>query len=200
MEPMSNGKLGFDNVRVAALLVLAISAPLSQEHGCSIPPSIFSYAVTYLGRISHALSDIMHQDGLLNYLSQCSRSSGPYDIEFDFTARELSGSIAMPLPQRRDGTSDILSSTVKEPREVGTSLVEYRLEVHDEVTKSMNVLLGKVKDIWPFVQSGFTNEVLRTLRFYTSTIVYYPYLLHNLISPLFPLKLKKEETEHNSPL
>ncbi|XP_062002524.1 protein SIEL [Rosa rugosa] len=164
MEPVSNGKLGFDNVRVGALLVLAISAPLSQERDCSIPPSIFSYAVTYLGRISHALSDIIHQDGLLNYLSQCSRSSGPYDMEFDFSARELPGSIAMPLPQKRGGTSEILSPTVKKPREAGNSLVEYSLDVQDEVTKSMNVVLEKVKDIWPFVQAGFMTEGLRTLR------------------------------------
>ncbi|XP_004305102.1 PREDICTED: uncharacterized protein LOC101305200 [Fragaria vesca subsp. vesca] len=162
MEPVSNGKLGFDNVRVVALLVLAISAPLSQERNCSIPASIFSYAVTYLGRISHALSDIIHQDGLLNYLSQCSRSPGPYDIEFDFRLRGLPGSIAMPLPQKQGGTSEILSPTVKEPREAGTALVEHSLDV--QVTKSINVVLEKVKDIWPFVQAGYTTEGLRTLR------------------------------------
>ncbi|ONI03827.1 hypothetical protein PRUPE_6G285000 [Prunus persica] len=179
MEPMSNGKLGFDSVRVAALLVLAISAPLSHERDCNIPPTIFSYAVTYLGRISQALSDLMNQNSLLDYLSQCSRSSGPYAIEFNFkvgepclpnanvptyTSNEIIGSIAMPLPQKTGGTSEILSPTIKKPREAGTSLVEYQLDVHDEVTKSMNVILAKVKDIWPLVLSGFTNEVLRTLR------------------------------------
>ncbi|VVA14332.1 PREDICTED: integrator complex subunit 4 [Prunus dulcis] len=179
MEPMSNGKLGFDSVRVAALLVLAISAPLSHERDCNIPPTIFSYAVTYLGRISQALSDLMNQNSLLDYLSQCSRSSGPYAIEFNFkvgepclpnanvptyTSNEIIGSIAMPLPQKTGGTSEILSPTIKKPREAGTLLVEYQLDVHDEVTKSMNVILAKVKDIWPFVLSGFTNEVLRTLR------------------------------------
>ncbi|XP_050381855.1 protein SIEL [Argentina anserina] len=166
MEPVANGKLGFDNVRVAALLVLAISAPLSQERDCRIPPSIFSYAVTYLGRISSALSDVIHQDGLLNYLSHCSRSSGPYDIKFDFRERELPGSVAMPLPPERGGISEIFSPTVKESREAGTSLVKYSLDVHDVETKLINVVLEKVKDIWPFVQAGYTTEALRTLRNY----------------------------------
>ncbi|KAM1016932.1 hypothetical protein COP2_047774 [Malus domestica] len=61
-------------------------------------------------------------------------------------------------------TSETVSPIIKDPREVGTSLVEYQLEVHDEMTKSVNVVLANAKDIWPIVQSGFANEVQKTLR------------------------------------
>ncbi|KAI8557154.1 hypothetical protein RHMOL_Rhmol05G0313200 [Rhododendron molle] len=75
IEPCCDGKLVFDAGRVAALLVLAISAPLSNEkHMFSIPPRIFHHAVEVLGRISHALSDVMDQDTLLAYLYHCSIS------------------------------------------------------------------------------------------------------------------------------
>ncbi|RVW63798.1 Protein SIEL [Vitis vinifera] len=58
------------------MLVLAISAPLSEaQKVCSIPSRIFSYAVTLLGRISHALKDVMNQNTLLAYLSHCSKST-----------------------------------------------------------------------------------------------------------------------------
>ncbi|KAF7143436.1 hypothetical protein RHSIM_Rhsim05G0204900 [Rhododendron simsii] len=51
MEPCCDGKLVFDAGRVAALLVLGISAPLSNEkHTFSIPPRIFYYAVELLAR------------------------------------------------------------------------------------------------------------------------------------------------------
>ncbi|KAI8556393.1 hypothetical protein RHMOL_Rhmol05G0249400 [Rhododendron molle] len=47
IEPCCDDKLVFYGGRVAALLVLAISAPLSHEqHTFSIPPRIFCYAVT----------------------------------------------------------------------------------------------------------------------------------------------------------
>ncbi|KAM7526542.1 hypothetical protein LguiA_016444 [Lonicera macranthoides] len=75
IEPSSEGKLGFDSAKSAALLMLAISAPLSHEqYICSIPPKIFSYAVILLGRISHGLADVMDKNTLLDYLSRCSRS------------------------------------------------------------------------------------------------------------------------------
>ncbi|XP_028111999.1 LOW QUALITY PROTEIN: protein SIEL-like [Camellia sinensis] len=89
IEPSFGGKLGFDSRRVAALLVLAISAPLSNEQRtCSTPQRIFSYAVTLLGRISHALSDVMDQNTLLAYLSHCSSSIVISAAEFDFKKKE----------------------------------------------------------------------------------------------------------------
>ncbi|KAG5550678.1 hypothetical protein RHGRI_015584 [Rhododendron griersonianum] len=89
MEPCCDGKLVFDAGRVTALLVLGISAPLSNEkHTFSIPPRIFHYAVELLGRISHALSDVMDQDTLLAYLYHCSGSRVMSSGEFDFKRKE----------------------------------------------------------------------------------------------------------------
>uniref|UniRef100_M1CGK4 Binding protein n=1 Tax=Solanum tuberosum TaxID=4113 RepID=M1CGK4_SOLTU len=74
IEPSSGGKLGYDNVRKASYLVLATSAPVSmKQQTCSIPPRMFSYAVTLLGRISRSFADIVDQRTLLAYLSCCSR-------------------------------------------------------------------------------------------------------------------------------
>ncbi|XWS55469.1 hypothetical protein CRYUN_Cryun09bG0002800 [Craigia yunnanensis] len=141
VEPAFGGKLGFDSTRVAAFLVLAISAPLSYEkdvHG--VPPRIFSYAVTWLGRISYALSDVMNQETLLAYLSECSRSS---TISLtDFMIKE-----ALP--------------TVKG---MSTTHAEYELGEHDELRKSVNLIFRKVKDLWSLVQLGCTNEALKAIR------------------------------------
>lgn len=165
---------------MAALLVLAISAPLShKQHACSIPPIIFSYAVTLLGRISAALTDVMSQDALLSYLSQCSRLTRFSATEFNFreaerglpiidipnsTSNEINDTVGTPLQQEEHGTSKLQCWTMTEKMEVAAPLVRYQLEVHHEVMKAMNLILSKVKDIWPLIPSGFTNEVLRTLR------------------------------------
>jgi integrator complex subunit 4 len=180
VEPASEGKLGFDSARVAALLVLAISAPLShKQHACSIPPRIFSYAVTLLGRISAALTDVMSQDALLTYLTQCSRSTRLSATEFNFretepglpvidipnsTSNEISDTDGTPLQLEEHGTSKLQSWTMTQTMEVAAPLVGFQLEVHHEVMKAMNLILSKVKDIWPLILSGFTKEVLRTLR------------------------------------
>lgn len=179
IEPPSEGKLVFDSIRVVALLVLAISAPLSHKSNCNIPPTMFSYAVTFLGRISYALRDIMSQNSLLDYLTQCSRSTGFSAIEFredqpclylsegnlpHNSTNDTSGSFATILQEKRDGNSDIQSSISEGSSKVATSLVKYQLEVHDEVVESMNAILAKVKDIWRLVQSGYIYEVLKNLR------------------------------------
>ncbi|XP_059462370.1 protein SIEL isoform X2 [Corylus avellana] len=180
VEPASEGKLGFDSARVAALLVVAISAPLShKQHACSIPPRIFSYAVTLLGRISAALTDVMSQDALLTYLTQCSRSTRFSTTELNFremepdlpvidipnsTSNEISDNVGTPLQLEEHGTSKLQSWTMTETMEVAAPLVGFQLGVHQEEMKAMNLILSKVKDIWPLILSGFTKEVLRTLR------------------------------------
>lgn len=182
IDQASEGKLGFDSARVATLLVLAISAPLSHgEHVCSIPPRIFSYAVTLLGRISHALTDIMDQNALLAYLSLCSISTTFSARELNIrrgepclpvanieipndTSNEINGSTRTSLQQEKDGASKLQSWTMREPLELAAPLGGFQVEVHDEVMKPINLILAKVKDIWPSIHSGFTNEVLRTLR------------------------------------
>lgn len=167
---------------MAALLVLAISAPLSHgEHVCSIPPRIFSYAVTLLGRISRALTDIMDQNALLDYLSQCSISTTFSTTESNirrgepclpvanieipnYSSNEINGCTRTSLQHEKDGASELQSWTMREPLELAAPLGGFQVEVHDEVMKPINLILAKVKDIWSSIHSGFTNEVLRTLR------------------------------------
>ncbi|KAL5550721.1 hypothetical protein UlMin_000897 [Ulmus minor] len=174
IEPNSDGKLGFDGTRVAAFLVLAISVPPTNKHRRKIPPTVFSYAVTLLGRISRALRDVMSQSVLLAYLSQSSRSTTLSAIQEvpclplaegvapQYTNDEIVGSVAMPLQQEIDRTSQIQLLAMKEPREAKTS--SYQQDGHDEVIKSVEAIFAKVKEMWILVQSGHIYEVMRTLR------------------------------------
>ncbi|KAL5740300.1 hypothetical protein ACOSQ2_029480 [Xanthoceras sorbifolium] len=180
IEPDCNGKLGFDSASVAAFLVLAISIPLSCDQiiHC-ISPRIFSYAVTLLGRISRALSEFMNQDSLLAYLSQCSRLSSFSSTEFkgedqslhqvksdnpDHSSTEISSAVKIPVQEIGDEASETQSWMCK-LRELVTAEGRCHLEVDDEIIKSMNLVLIKVKNVWSLVQSGYTKEVLKILRF-----------------------------------
>ncbi|GLT73769.1 hypothetical protein SLA2020_456050 [Shorea laevis] len=157
IEPVFGGKLSLDSPRVAAFLVLAISAPLSQEKIANcIPPSIFSYAATLLGRISHALSDVMNKDTLLVYLSKCSQSS-----DFSLTDFEREG---LSLPALKLLTL----------REWSTSHAVCQQRELDELKEFVNIIFGKVNDLWLLVQSGFTTEALKTLRACREEVATFP--------------------------
>lgn len=175
MEPSFEGKLGFDSTRVAAFLVLAISAPFSYEKNVHIvPPRIFSYAVTWLGRISYALSDVMNQETLLAYLSECSRSS---TISLaDFNIKEalptVKGNIRTHLCSRLVVLSicpyskNLESDNHPKLLSLGMSAThaEYEMGEHDELRKSINLIFRNVKDSWSLVQLGCTNEALKAMR------------------------------------
>eukprot|EP00257_Ricinus_communis_P027044 XP_025014458.1 protein SIEL isoform X4 [Ricinus communis] len=138
IEPVSNGNMSLDSARVAAFLVLAISAPFSHDqNGQSIPPRYFSYAVTLLGRISFALRDILDQSTLLAYISRCSRA--PISSGMEVEGEESS------LP-------------------VGTSNIECQLKEHDQFRKFMDLIFAKVKDVWVLVHSSCISAALKTLR------------------------------------
>ncbi|KAJ0088067.1 hypothetical protein Patl1_31451 [Pistacia atlantica] len=174
MEPDSDGKLGFDGARVAAFLVLAISVPLSSEQNVhSIQPRIFSYAVTLLGRISCALSDVMDQHSLLAYFSQCSRLSSFSDSEYkgeesslhEMKSNSINGtSTEISVQEIGDEVSKTWSWIQCNLKDVATSQARCQLQEEDDINNSMNIVLAKVKNIWPLVQSGYTKEVLETLR------------------------------------
>ncbi|EXB99396.1 hypothetical protein L484_016372 [Morus notabilis] len=180
IEPTCEGKLDFDNVRVGALIVLAISTQSSGELSCDISPTIFSYAVTMLGRIADALSDVMSQSALLAFLSKCSQSARLSALDFtesehlfaltkvgnfrDYSNNNVTDTLAMFLPRKIFGASEIQFSGITHPRQYPTLHLDYKLEAHDEVIKSLNAILARVKDIWPLVLTGNLYEVLRILR------------------------------------
>ncbi|XP_022767812.1 protein SIEL isoform X2 [Durio zibethinus] len=177
LEPAFGGKLGFDSTRVAAFLVLAISAPLSNESDvCGVPSRIFSYAVTWLGRISYALSDVMNRETLLAYLSKCSRSSTISLADFKIKealptvkgdmpshlCSEVGSPVSMPLWQKGVETFDHHHQKLFLGKS-GTHL-EYGLRECDELRQSVNLVFRKVKDLWSLVQLGCTNEALKAIR------------------------------------
>ncbi|KAJ8434476.1 hypothetical protein Cgig2_012110 [Carnegiea gigantea] len=70
IEPSGEWKLDGSNTRVAGLLILAISTSLKHEkYSHRISPTMFQYATAFLGRISHALGDVLDRQSLLAYLS-----------------------------------------------------------------------------------------------------------------------------------
>lgn len=178
VEAAFEGNSEFNSGRIAALLILCISASFSHGNVGIIPPVLFSYAVTLLGRIHSAFIDVMDRDALLAYLSDKSRS-----VEFSAT-NVNHGVEEQPSPlvksdspyyasnkvinsvetsHEKDADSEFQSHFVGEPKDVVNSQVG-KQPVYDEVVKFANHLLVQVPDIWPLVQSGFTNEVLRILR------------------------------------
>ncbi|KAH9718515.1 protein SIEL [Citrus sinensis] len=180
IEPDSDDKLGFDNARVAAFLVLAISVPLSCEQNVrSIPPQIFSYAVTLLGRISYALSDVMNQHSLMAYLSLCSRLSNFSEANFKGEdtplheaksddpncTTEVSIGADIHMQKSSDEASKSRSWIHGKLKETATSRCQ--LEEEDEIWKALNIVLAKVRNVWSLVQSGFSKEALRILSYAT---------------------------------
>ncbi|KAI5561418.1 hypothetical protein POPTR_016G127500v4 [Populus trichocarpa] len=178
IEPVLEGKLVLDSARVAAFLVLAISAPLSQnQNGQNIPPRLFSYAVTLLGRISSALREVVDQDTLLAYLSRCSRSSTrgteveessllPVvdDAVLTHSRKDVNNPVGVPMLQTGNETSKVQPVISCELEDLATSIVECQADELDEVMKSVNLILARVRDAWLLVQSRCTNVAVRALR------------------------------------
>lgn len=141
------------------MLVLAISAPVSFERQiCSIPPQIFSFAVTLLGRLSCGLVDIMDQNTLLAYLSHCSRftvasSSENFEGELDFHLNNY-----IHLCKKSDEISPLF------PETMDLKKVTTPLQSHVKATSCMEIVFQKVVDMWPLIQLGCMNEVVRTVR------------------------------------
>ncbi|XP_031396936.1 protein SIEL isoform X1 [Punica granatum] len=149
IEPSSDGKFGFDSARVAAFLVLSISAPLCNRKSHSKnPAAVFSYAVTILGRISCALADEVDQSTLMAYLSHCSKCSTNSVADYKEMGSEISDIYAQKL----------------ERGNLPSTLAKLQHETDDQLLKSMNIILAKIKDIWSLVKLGFLHEGLRTLR------------------------------------
>ncbi|CAJ1808650.1 unnamed protein product [Sphenostylis stenocarpa] len=164
VETALEGNVEFDSARIAALLILSISAPLLDADVGRIPPVMFSYAVTFLGRIYNAFSDIMDRDALLACLCEKSRST-------EYSASNINlGEGEQQLPLFEGDAPNVATNEVidlhitREPKELANHQIEQQQSVHDDVINFANYILAKPPDMWPSIQSGHTNEVLRSLR------------------------------------
>ncbi|XP_045798541.1 protein SIEL-like [Trifolium pratense] len=168
VEAAFEGNDEFKSARIAALLIISISAPLFNEYLGVIPPVLFSYAVTLLDRIYYAFSDIMDKDALLAYL--CEKSRPP-----SYSAPNIShGEGEQQLPLIEGDTpncasngiidSEVGSQIMKEQKELPSYQVEQHQSEYSEVTKFVNFILAKCPDMWQTIETGLTNEVLRSLR------------------------------------
>eukprot|EP00256_Glycine_max_P036553 XP_006583678.1 protein SIEL isoform X3 [Glycine max] len=168
VETALEGNVEFNSARIAALLILSISAALLNADVGRIPPVMFSYAVTFLGRIYNAFSDIMDRDALLACLCEKSRST-------EYSATNINpgeGEQQFPLFEGdapNFASNEVIGSKIdshitREQKEVANDQVEQQQSVYNEVTNLINYILAKLPDMWPRIQSGHTNEVLRSLR------------------------------------
>ncbi|KAM0051739.1 putative armadillo-like helical protein [Helianthus debilis subsp. tardiflorus] len=143
MEPSTASNWDFNSSKTAAMLTLAISAPLShekQQHSNIIPSTIFSYAVTMLGRISNGLTEVMDQATLLSYLSHCSASTGPHPVEVE-------------------------DDLTMENCPISVSHAADPLQPHDEEYKVVKLVLSNIAEVWqPMFKLGCTSELLAALR------------------------------------
>ncbi|XLU54139.1 hypothetical protein S245_048787, partial [Arachis hypogaea] len=175
------GNREFNSARMAALLVLSISAPFLNADVGPIPPVIFSFAATFLSRICCAFSDVMNRDTLLEYLIQ--KSSSMVQPEVNISNGEGQNPLAKDDVQNVAGNEMIHSEItinngegqlplskynvqnvaleMKPPNDVG----QHKQPVHDSVVLTyINYILVKLPNIWPKVQSYSANEVLCSLR------------------------------------
>ncbi|XP_010553124.1 PREDICTED: protein SIEL [Tarenaya hassleriana] len=163
LEAASSNKSEFSGRRVAAFLVLGISAPLSNKKSItSMSPQIFSYSFAMLGRFSHALSDVMDQDTLLAYLSRCNLLSGSSGAEFD--KKDIFFHVYKQNNAYLSRKPSLLTKNDAPESESAASISQTKAENSDPAVKSINLILSKIKVAWSISQSGCTNEALRALR------------------------------------
>lgn len=168
VEAAFEGNVEFKSARIAALLIISISAPLFDEHLGTIPPVLFSYAVTLLGRIYHAFSDIMDKDTLLAYLCEKSRppSDSVPDINHGNEEQQLSLIEGDTPNYANNGVIDskLESQIMKEQKELTSYQVEQHQSEYSEVTVYVNYIFTKFPDMWQMIETGLTNEALMSLR------------------------------------
>nr|XP_043611139.1 protein SIEL [Erigeron canadensis] len=160
MDPSSESDWEFNSSKTAARLALAISAPLShgtRQHLYSIPSTIFSYAVTMLGRISNALNEVMNQETLLAYLSHCSRSTIPNST--------------LPDSMHDKIVEDDVCTEMD--NQITLFHVADQHEVHDEEYSYVKFVLANIVEIWPLLKMGCISEVLMTLRSWKEELATY---------------------------
>ncbi|KAI4318958.1 hypothetical protein MLD38_032610 [Melastoma candidum] len=174
MEPKSDGNLNLDCARVAALLVLAISAPFSLKHQIgNIPATIFSYAVTRLGKISSALADVDKQM-LLVYLSECSRGTNHSITELRESLKLAKGDTGHSHGLSKNGPVDekassaklkMLSQSVLEPDETFATDA-YRRKNSDDLLTCAKIIFNEIVGVWFLIRSGHRSEAVWSLRVY----------------------------------
>ncbi|KAI3865321.1 hypothetical protein MKX03_037299 [Papaver bracteatum] len=141
IEPSCEGELRFDNPRVAAVLVLSISAPLTHERlACFIPTKVFSFAIPFLGRITVSLKDCATQDTLLTYLYKFPL----HNIDEIFNQ-------VLPLQQICDGASeDQFQNDLRDLRQTTFPLSHQRkvIVTDEEAEKNYVQVVQHIAEIW----------------------------------------------------
>ena len=160
---------------MALLLMLTVSLCfLHKKLTSDVPAAIFSYAITILGRISRSLRGIIDQDALLACLFHRNR------MRYSCTQLEFNKDELLPLaiegtlPDNRkhgEQTSGSLSPICCDESMLGVSLksnptepFQRKMSSCEELRHSVMLILERVAETWPLIQSGHVTEVKRALR------------------------------------
>lgn len=156
---------------MALFLMLTVSLCfLHKKLSSDVPTAIFSYAITIFGRISRSLQGIIDRDALLAYLFHRSH------MRYSFTQLEFKEDELLPLtiegtiPDNRkhgEQTSSALLPISCDEGRFGVNLKSKPTEsfqLCEELRHSVKLILQRVAETWPLIQSGHVTEVKRALR------------------------------------
>ncbi|CAL9191146.1 protein SIEL-like [Musa acuminata AAA Group] len=151
---LSCGELILDSHEVAAKLVLFISSSFSNgQRTTDIPMALYSYAVPFSGRITHALRGAVDQDSLLAYL--CSYSKEIHKI----CTSSMPIHVAISDITRKGNVLDFSKILTRSEQ-----TQEKCVFLNEETMQSIKLNLETVGKTWPLMKSHCTQVVQNMLR------------------------------------
>ncbi|KAF6174113.1 hypothetical protein GIB67_020295 [Kingdonia uniflora] len=167
IEPSHEGKLKFDSGRVAAILVLAISASFSHRPVSNIRRKLYSYAIPNLGRICRSL--YMDQDTLLPYLLTTDSLRG-HELSFPMltggNSNEKINQVSLLQQISNETAADQLGDNPRDQKHVASDQTYQHKDIsmREEANNNVKLILKTVAETWPLIRSGCIVEAQRTIR------------------------------------
>lgn len=144
-----------DSHEVAVKLVLFISSSFSNgQRTTDIPMALYSYAVPFSGRITHALRGAVDQDSLLAYL--CSYSKEILKI----CTSSMPIHVAISDITRKGNVLDFSKILTRSKQ-----TQEKCVFLNEETMQSIKLNLETVGKTWPLMKSHCTQVVQNMLRY-----------------------------------
>ncbi|KAF6134760.1 hypothetical protein GIB67_002161 [Kingdonia uniflora] len=167
IEPSHEGKLKFDSGRVAAILVLAISASFSHRPVSNIRRKLYSYAISNLWRICRSL--YMDQDTLLPYLLTTDSLRG-HELSFPMltggNSNEKINQVSLLQQISNETPADQLGDNPLDQKHVASDQTYQHKDIsmHEEANNNVKLILKTIAETWPLIRSGCIVEAQMTIR------------------------------------
>ncbi|XP_020526247.1 protein SIEL isoform X3 [Amborella trichopoda] len=175
IEPSCEGELKLDKPHVAALFVLIVTVPLSNERILEFPTKIFSYGLSLLGKIS-SLEDGIYQEVLSGCL-KCMEHIVMCSVALDTVHAEDAGILHdISMDDKRENLlaeTKVVKSEVQFQKTVldlqhmvsiAKGIRDTRAFEPEEATRVVKHVLDTVVGTWPLIQARSLNKALKILR------------------------------------